>query len=250
MQGGGNVSVNVDATHVIYNDSLWQVSKLLESFSKLDLESVVEQIDTYITEFQLSKENKDGYLSLREKYNRLEDKSTHTASVMLYTLICYSFNNQIRFNSKQEYNMPFGKDRSSFNPALREKFNSFVRKLQSMSIDFHAKDFRELKVQDLNFKDMVYCDPPYLITVASYNENGGWGEKDEKDLLGILDKVDEIGARFALSNVLESKGNSNEILKAWAGNYNVHYLTHTYSNCSYHKKDKISKDVEVLITNY
>lgn len=28
------------------------------------------------------------------------------------------------------------------------------------------------------------------------------------------------------------------------------YLDHTYSNCSYHKKDKQSKDIEVFITNY
>lgn len=50
--------------------------------------------------------------------------------------------------------------------------------------------------------------------------------------------------------MLESKGRTNTILKEWAEKYKVHYLEHTYSNCSYHKKDKESKDIEVLITNY
>lgn len=49
---------------------------------------------------------------------------------------------------------------------------------------------------------------------------------------------------------LESKGKENIILKEWAKGYTVHYLDHTYSNCSYHKKDKQSKDIEVFITNY
>ncbi|WP_274599342.1 hypothetical protein [Enterococcus faecium] len=36
--------------------------------------------------------------------------------------------------------------------------------------------------------DFIYADPPYLITTAAYNENGGWSEKDEKDLYDYLDK--------------------------------------------------------------
>ncbi|WP_306306929.1 DNA adenine methylase [Helicobacter cinaedi] len=35
----------------------------------------------------------------------------------------------------------------------------------------------------INENDFVYIDPPYLITCATYNENGGWDEQDEKDLL-------------------------------------------------------------------
>lgn len=85
---------------------------------------------------------------------------------------------------------------------------------------------------------------------ASYNENGGWGEQAERDLLAKLDTLDKAGVKFGLSNVFESKGKENIILKEWAKGYTVHYLDHTYSNCSYHKKDKQSKDIEVFITNY
>lgn len=76
------------------------------------------------------------------------------------------------------------------------------------------------------------------------------GENRQRELLSKLDEVNEAGIRFGLSNVLKSKGRTNTILKEWAEKYKVHYLEHTYSNCSYHKKDKESKDVEVLITNY
>ena len=243
--GGGNVSVNVKAEKVVFNDLMWQVPEMLQEFKKSGVEESLRKIDGYISSYDLSKENKEGYLALRELYNKGKSDP-----LMLYTLICYSFNNQIRFNNKGAYNMPFGKDRSSFNPTLREKFITFVQRLQSMEIQFSSKDFRELDLDTLGENDFVYCDPPYLITVASYNENGGWGEQAERDLLAKLDTLDKAGVKFGLSNVFESKGKENIILKEWAKGYKVHYLDHTYSNCSYHKKDKQSKDIEVFITNY
>lgn len=243
--GGGNVSVNVKAEKVVFNDLMWQVPEMLQEFKKIGVEESLRKIDGYISSYDLSKENKEGYLALRELYNKGKSEP-----LMLYTLICYSFNNQIRFNNKGAYNMPFGKDRSSFNPTLREKFITFVQRLQSMEIQFSSKDFRELDLDTLGENDFVYCDPPYLITVASYNENGGWGEQAERDLLAKLDTLDKAGVKFGLSNVFESKGKENIILKEWANGYKVHYLDHTYSNCSYHKKDKQSKDIEVFITNY
>ena len=243
--GGGNVSVNVKAEKVVFNDLMWQVPEMLQEFKKIGVEESLRKIDGYISSYDLSKENKEGYLALRELYNKGKSDP-----LMLYTLICYSFNNQIRFNNKGAYNMPFGKDRSSFNPTLREKFIIFVQRLQSMEIQFSSKDFRELDLDTLGENDFVYCDPPYLITVASYNENGGWGEQAERDLLAKLDTLDKAGVKFGLSNVFESKGKENIILKEWAKGYTVHYLDHTYSNCSYHEKDKQSKDIEVFITNY
>lgn len=243
--GGGNVSVNVKAEKVVFNDLMWQVPEMLQEFKKIGVEESLRKIDGYISSYDLSKENKEGYLALRELYNKGKSDP-----LMLYTLICYSFNNQIRFNNKGAYNMPFGKERSSFNPTLREKFIIFVQRLQSMEIQFSSKDFRELDLDTLGENDFVYCDLPYLITVASYNENGGWGEQAERDLLAKLDTLDKAGVKFGLSNVFESKGKENIILKEWAKGYTVHYLDHTYSNCSYHKKDKQSKDIEVFITNY
>lgn len=246
--GGGNVAVNVNAKHIIYNDIMWQVPEMLQEFKRVGVEECLQRIDYFIEAYELSKDNREGYLKLRECYNNSFDlEFLLTDPLMLYTLICYSFNNQIRFNSKHEYNMPFGKNRSSFNPALREKFVAFVNRLQEIDIQFFSKDFRKLKIGGLRGSDFVYCDPPYLITVASYNENGGWGEQAERELLSKLDEIDKAGVRFGLSNVLESRGKENTILKEWAKRYKVNYLEHTYSNCSYHKKDKESKDVEVLI---
>lgn len=246
--GGGNVAVNCKANHIVYNDLLWQVTDMLRLFREVGSEEALRCIDILIELFSLSKENKKGYLELRKLYN--EWHKDDAEPFILYTLICHAFNYQIRFNFNNEYNMPFGKGRSGFAPTLREKFIKFVNRLQEIDIQFSAEDFREVYLGNLGKDDFVYCDPPYLVSTATYNERGGWSKQDEADLIGMLDRLNKRGVRFALSNVLESKGRSNDLLKAWAEKYTIHYLTSDYSNCSYQKKDRISKNVEVLITNY
>ena len=239
--GGFNVGGNVNAEHIIYNDISEPVVKLLNYIKGSRIEDLLSEIDQYIKEYDLSKENKEGYLSLRENYN-----SGIKTPMKFYTLLCYSFNNQIRFNKNGDYNMPFGKDRSSFNPTLRQKFIDFHKKVNDIDCVFLNIPFERFDFSDLDNNDFVYCDPPYFNSVAAYNEQGGWTEELERALLANLDELNQRGIRFALSNNLKY---DNPLLDEWKNKYNVHYLNGDYSNCNYHKIDR-SKDVEVLITNY
>lgn len=239
--GGFNVGINVNAEYIIYNDISEQVVGLLECFKREELNVLLGEIDTYIEKYDLSKENKEGYLELRDNYNSVEK-----TPMKFYTLLCYAFNNQIRFNKNGEYNMPFGKDKSSFNPTLRQKFIDFVEALHSKDCSFMNVSFDKFDFEDFDNNDFVYCDPPYFNSVAAYNEQGGWTEEHEKSLLELLDKLNDKGVKFALSNNLKY---DNPLLDEWKNKYNVHYLSGDYSNCNYQKKDK-SKDIEVLITNY
>ena len=119
------------------------------------------------------------------------------------------------------------------------------------NIIFTSSDFRRIKVDKLHSNDFIYADPPYLITCASYNESDGWNEKCERDLLELLDNASNKGIKFALSNVLESKGKSNDILKEWSKKYTIHNLDYKYNNCNYQKKEENkTRTLEVLITNY
>ena len=60
--------------------------------------------------------------------------------------------------------------------------------------------------------------------------------------------------RFALSNVVESRGRRNDILADWVEQHPGHYrmipLDFIYSNSNYHNKDKGSATREVLVVNY
>ena len=245
--GGFNVGANVEASHIIYNEFDKRVCGLIKSICSENPTESFDSIMGIVEFYKLDKTNEEGFYQLRKDYNESEDK--HWSK--LYAIITHAFNYQIRFNKSGGFNMPFGKNRSSFSVALQKKFKIFSEALYEKDNEFHNNSYEYIKNLNLNNEDLVYCDPPYLITMASYNEQDGWNETKEKDLLEKLDGLDKNRVRFALSNVLEHKGKSNDILKSWSEKYNVHYLNHSYGNCSYHGKDK-SKDstVEVLITNY
>ena len=92
----------------------------------------------------------------------------------------------------------------------------------------------------------------YLITCATYNEQDGWTQKDEKDLLEFLNVLNKNNIKFALSNVLSNKGKENKILIDWINKYKykVIHLNNTYSTSTYHTKNKEKITDEVLIINY
>lgn len=243
--GGCNVGINIDCNTIIFNDLISQLTNLYQNWKNADYSDTLKYIENRINEFELSKTNKEGYLNLRETYNKERDIRD------LFVLVSYSFNHQMRFNSRGYFNMPFGLNKSDFNSKMKQNLENFVDEIKTKNCYFTNKNFNELDIDKLSSDDFVYCDPPYLITLANYNEKNAWNETREKELLSLLDKINEKGIRFALSNVLENKGKENVILKEWCKKYNVHHLNMTYGNCNYHAKDKSTNTTdEVLITNY
>lgn len=261
--GGCNVGINVNANKIICNDIESSVINLLNYFKVNSSESIINQIkekiniynlsDTYTNGYEfyncdsssgVAKFNKDNYLKLRSDYN-LGQKD----EIMFYTMLIFAFNNQIRFNSKGEFNMPVNK--RDFNGNIQKNLIQFVDKMKEINIVFTNNDFKDLKINKLKKDDFVYCDSPYLITLASYNENGGWNEEKEKQLLNMLDELNNKGIKFALSNVLTHKGKQNDILIEWSKKYTIHDLVNSYKNSNYQtNKRENNESREVLITNY
>lgn len=268
FSGGANVGVNVDAKKIICVDKQKEIVRVMELFKKYEDGYIIDKLEKIIDKYNLSNSllngyqlyncksdqglgsyNKSKYLKLRDDYNNLAGDSVEKDFLFL-TLVIYGFNNQIRFNSNGEFNMPVGK--RDFNNSIRKNLKSFITKLKTKNIEFINSDFREFIIET-NQNTLVYCDPPYFLGTASYNENGGWTNKDEIDLLNYLEILDKNGVKFALSNVIEHKGKKNDILEAWIKNhkYKVHIIDSNYNNSNYHKQEgNILKTTEVLITNY
>ncbi len=244
--GGANVAVNVNAKQIICNDINSKIIELFQTLQEKDTEEVLEQICRRISQYGLSKENEEGFLRFRDEYNRTGDP------VDLYALTCFSFNYQFRFNNRMEYNNPFGRNRSQFSDRMKNNLIAFMKRIKTGDIRFTARDFTDFDLRILGPQDLLYCDPPYLITTGSYNDgNRGfkdWSQEEDRQLLSLLDEADRRGIRFALSNVLEHKGRVNEELLQWSRRYNVHELDCSYSNSSYNTER--GKSREVLITNY
>lgn len=260
--GGASVGVNVSAKHIVLNDRLKELVKILALLKRESIESLLAQIESIITDFHLSDSakfgykfyhcdstkglssyNKAGFSHLKNAYNN--DKDT----LKLFVLIIYAFNNQIRFNSKGEFNLPCGK--RDFNAKMQQKLKDFVQAMQSKDISLQSKDFREFDSGILDKQSLVYIDPPYLLANAGYNENGGWSERDEKDLLDFMTFLDSREIKFALSNVLFHKGREHKILATWLKSnpkFHTHFLDFSYKNCNY--QTKRAESSEVLVVNF
>lgn len=268
FSGGANVGINVNAKKIICVDKQKEIIRIMDLFKKYEDGYIIDKLEKIIDKYELSNSllngyetydctsdkglgsyNKEKYMNLRSDYNNIKNDSIEKDFLFL-TLVIYGFNNQIRFNSDGEFNMPVGK--RDFNNSLRKNLKNFITKLKTKDIDFINSDFREFVIETYD-NTLVYCDPPYFLGTASYNENGGWTEKDELDLLNYLAVLDSHGVKFALSNVIEHKGDKNLILDAWIKehNYKIHLIDCDYNNSNYHKQEgNIKKTIEVLVTNY
>lgn len=265
--GGANVGINVTGENIVCIDKDKNVIDLLNLIKTVNSDELHQEILTIVEHHGLSQSfshgyeaygaesskglgayNKDKYLLLRQQYNDETDIKKKTT--LLLILVMYAFNNQIRFNSKGFFNLPVGK--RDYNGSSRRNLAAFSRATNSRPIEFRVGDFRILQKMKFKKNDFVYLDPPYMLGLATYNESGGWSERDEHELYSVLDKLHGRGVRFALSNVLEHKGCTNDILKSWAktGGYKMNILNFNYKNSNYQSKAKQNKTVEVLITNY
>lgn len=246
FSGGGNVGINAKANKIIFNDINTKVNDLFRYLKNNNSDFIVKQVENYIKNYNLSKTNELGFKKFRKDYNE------NPNPIALYTLVAYSFNYQIRFNNNMQYNNPFGKNRSSFSDNMKKNLIKFTDRLNSLNAEFTDDYFNNIDFSFLDKDSFIYADPPYLITTASYNDGkrgfGNWTEKEELELYDLLDKLNDKGIKFAMSNVLFHKGNENKLLKKWSNKYYVHHLKFSYSNSSYNTKHKESD--EVLITNY
>lgn len=262
--GGANVGINAKANRIVCIEKNKYVTSLLQLIQKTNFDDLNQKILGIIEKFGLSqsyikgydyygadsssglgKVNKEAFIKLRDEFNVNKDQID-----LLLVLVLYSFNNQIRFNTKGGFNLPVGK--RDYNGSSRKNIAAFNQLANEKKLTFKNTDFRNIEKLTITSDDFVYLDPPYLLGLASYNELGGWTEQDERDLYGLLTRLDKKGIRFALSNVIEHKGETNTIMKLWAkeNGYTVNKLDFHYKNSNYHSAAKDNVTVEVLITNY
>lgn len=252
--GSGTVSLNVEAEHYYMNDINHYITSILQGIKEEEYSDFMAEILRIIDKHQLSKTNQEGFLELREHYNKSKFKDWKE----LYTLLCYSFNYQFRCNNNHEFNSSFGKDRSQLSGrqmtallGMKQRFSANEISISSVGM-FDFIDYIT-RVGSLQKDTLFYLDPPYFNSCGNYNDGKrgfeNWTITHEKYLLyTLIPWINSSGYKFALSNDLAV----NTVLYEWLKEqkYNVHKLDNSYSNSNYQKKDKSKKTCEVLITNY
>jgi DNA adenine methylase len=236
--GGGDLSMHLNETWSITGgDCCEQLIKMHNLVKSGGI--TADLIAKIYKDRSLSKENYKAFIDLRNEYNESKDP------VLLYLLLTSSFNNQMRFNKSGGFNMPFGKNRSSFNPRMKAKLNDYSLRLAKRRVSMSVKSFTDHNFSEF---DLLLIDPPYINTTATYNESGGWNESLDIDLLSKIDAANKVGVKFVYFNQMFSKDALNNNLYQWSKKYNIKVLKDTTKNCSSNRKG--GKTVEVMIWNF
>ena len=262
--GGGSVFLNVNAKKYLLNDLDNTVIDIHQYLSKQSVnpELFFNNVEKIIKEYGLSRSylkdivpiklkkefvktyyskfNKKGYNRLKNNFNT----SDKVDFLKLYILMIYGFNRMLRFNKEGNFNIPVGN--VDFNSNVYNALNGYFQTVPIKDITWYSLDFESFfdKIK-LSNKDFVYLDPPYLITFSEYNKY--WSKKEEERLHNLLDKLNEKGIPFAISNVTHYKGKINESFLNWSKKYNSHNVKSNY--IAYHD-NSIKSFNEVLVTNY
>lgn len=109
----------------------------------------------------------------RTRFNELvrDNKANgREAASIFYYLNRTCYNGLCRFNSKGEFNVPFGRyTKLIYKTDFREYVLAFAQ------WDFTCVDFEQMPLQPIDF---IYADPPYDVQFTSYSkESFGWDEQ-------------------------------------------------------------------------
>jgi len=239
--GGGAFLFELSPKKAVINDSnqeLMNVYKVLcdeDKFKKMC--SVLNHYEVcHSEEFFYEIRNKDRN---KNTYNRLSDY-TKAARTIYLNKAC--FNGLYRVNSKNEFNVPFGK-KTKVNTYEGNNLITVSNYLTMNDIKILNCDFEEA-VKDAKKGDFIYFDPPYdsdTNTFNSYTEDG-FGKNEQRRLFEVYKELSDRGCYVMLSN--HNTILINELYK----DYNINVIEAKRNiNANGKKRGKVE---EVIITNY
>ncbi|MBQ7257914.1 MAG: DNA adenine methylase [Abditibacteriota bacterium] len=264
--GGGSSFLNVNAKKYIVNDIDEYVIKLHLFFKEKsqnkdkfinDIYNIIykyglscsvlgitvpEELKKQYVKTYYAKYNKKAYLNMREDFNKFQSNM-----YLLYLLLIYGFNHMIRFNSNGMFNLPVGN--VDFNSNVLKAIDNYLNFLSSKTIEFENYDYKDFLInKKINSNDFIYFDPPYLISQSEYNKL--WNEEKEKELYDILDCLNKEKVIFGITNLLNHKGKTNNILLEWSKKYKVYNIESNYISFNDNSIKVNSNEVYITNANY
>ncbi len=239
--GGGAVFFELAPKKAVLND---YNKELMNVFECIKDEVKFEKMCNELNHHEANHSEKY-YYELRNKdrdkssFNKIADYKRAARTIYL-NKAC--FNGLYRVNSKNEFNVPFGK---------KSKINTYEG--QNLGIVHCILNFNEIELLSCDYEDavkkakkgdFVYLDPPYdsdTTTFNDYTENG-FGKDEQKRLSDVFKKLDKKGCYVMLSN------HNTKLINELYNEFNIHVIKAQRNiNANGKKRGKIE---EVIITNY
>ena len=239
--GGGALLFELSPKKAVINDSN---EELMNVYNVLCNEEKFKKMCNLLNSYE-TKHNEEFYYNIRNKdrsktaFNRLSDY-TRAARTIYLNKAC--FNGLYRVNSKNEFNVPFGK-KLKINTYEGSNLITVSNYLTMNDVKILSVDFEEA-VKDAKKGDFVYFDPPYdsdTKSFTSYTETG-FDKSEQTRLARVFKELDKKGVYVMLSN--HSTVLVNELYK----DYHI-YTIEAKRNINANGK-KRGKVEELIITNY
>lgn len=239
--GGGALLFELSPKKAVINDSnkeLMNVYECLKDEKKFDAmcRELNKHEENHSEEYYYVQRNLDRD---KKRYNKMADYKRAARTIYL-NKAC--FNGLYRVNSKNEFNVPFGK---------KAKVNTYEG--QNLGIISGFLNYNDIKLLSVDFEesvkaakkgDLIYFDPPYdsdTSTFNSYTEDG-FGKEEQVRLAKVYKDLSTRGCYVILSN--HNTKLVNELYK----DFNIHIIEAKRNiNSNGKKRGKVE---EVIITNF
>ena len=239
--GGGALLFELSPKNAVINDSNKELMNVYECIKdEKKFEAMCRELNTHEM-----KHSEEYYYTIRnmdrdkKKFNKVVDYKRAARTIYL-NKAC--FNGLYRVNSKNEFNVPFGK-KTKVNTYEGQNLGIICGFLNYNDIKILSTDFEEA-VKEAKKGDFIYFDPPYdsdTSTFNSYTEDG-FGKEQQKRLAKVYRELSDKGCYVMLSN------HNTELINELYKDYNIHLIEAKRSiNANGKKRGKVE---EVIITNY
>ena len=247
--GGGAVLIDILQKYEVKEAYAFDINKdLINCYNviKTNVENLIQELDKKEKEFLIldNDARQQYFYDIRAEYNSYtlnEDIDVKRASEFIF-LNRTCFNGLYRVNSKNEFNVPFGK-KTKVNTYEGQNLGIICGFLNYNDIKILSTDFEEA-VKEAKKGDFIYFDPPYdsdTSTFNSYTEDG-FGKEQQKRLARVYRELSDKGCYVMLSN------HNTELINELYKDYNIHLIEAKRSiNANGKKRGKVE---EVIITNY
>ncbi len=170
-----------------------------------DVASLIKILKELEKRFYESKDRKEFYYAMREKFNNKRKFDIERAALFLF-LNKTCFNGLYRVNSKGKFNVPFGRYK---NPVICEEKNLMNASRLLSDTELIAGDFTLIE-KEIGVNTFVYLDPPYrpiseTSSFTSYNSDS-FDDKEQERLAKFVRKIDRKNVKFMLSNSYSKDG--------------------------------------------
>ena len=239
--GGGALLFELSPKKAVINDLN---EELMNVYNCLCNEEKFKKMCNLLNHYE-AEHSEEFYYEIRNKdknknaYNRLSDY-TKAARTIYLNKAC--FNGLYRVNSKNEFNVPFGK-KTKINTYEGSNLITVSNYLTMSDIKIQSVDFEE-SLKTAKKGDFVYIDPPYDSDTSTFNNytEDGFGKEEQRRLAQVYKDLDKRGVYVMLSN--HNTTLINELYK----DYHIHIIEAKRNiNANVKKRGKVE---EVIITNY